>query len=208
MSISINILLATVGRPTLQRMLNSLCDQLDVNDYLTIVFDGHSSIPKFDTSKFKCKVKQYYEPIALKYWGHGIRNKYANLLDKTDFVMHGDDDDIYLPNSIQHIKNNCKNKNTLYIYKLQNGNNITTKIPVIRIGNIGTPSGIIPFELNKKSKWGYFYGGDGAFYENLVPITEKIVFMDYIIYKIRPGELYRQKNINLSKLIKLKLIGK
>ena len=48
---SINVLIATIGKPILQRMINSLADQLTENDCLTIVFDGHKSIPKFDLSR-------------------------------------------------------------------------------------------------------------------------------------------------------------
>lgn len=188
MSITINVLIATTGRPQLQRMINSLNNELTENDCLTIVFDGHTSIPNFDLSKIKAKVFQYYEPIALKYWGHGIRNKYANLLEKTDFVMHADDDDVYLPKSFEFIRKNINDINTLYIYKLKDDsmNKIVPIDNTIRLGLIGTPCGIIPYELNKKSTWEHSYGGDGLFYISIQKFAKNIEFVNYIIYDVRP----------------------
>ena len=118
MSFSFNVLIATVGRPILQRMLDSLYDELNEIDCLTIVYDGHKTIPSFDLSKFKCKIIQYYEPIPLGHWGHGIRNKYASLLEKRDFVMHADDDDSYIKNSFNNLRNLIKSNDILYVTKM------------------------------------------------------------------------------------------
>ena len=209
MSITINVLIATIGRPGLQRMINSLNNQLTESDCLTIVYDGHLSIPKFNLSKVKARVFQYYEPIALKYWGHGIRNKYAELLEKTDFVMHADDDDIYLPNAFQFIRTISKDINTLYIYKFKRDNYVfpSNNIIPFQRGSIGTPCGIIPFELNKKSIWEYKYGGDGLFYIGITKYTTNIHFVNYIIYEVRPIDKIIN-NTNRDKFIKLGLIGK
>jgi hypothetical protein len=185
-NMTINILIATIGRPTLQNMLNSLVNQLNENDCLTIVYDGHTSIPYFNILNFKCKVLQYFEPEALKFWGHGIRNKYASLLEKTDFVMHADDDDIYLPNSINMIRNNFCDNNVLYIYKILLNNQHFPFFHNIKSVNIGTPNGIIPYDLNIKGDWGYLYGGDGMFYESIKDHAKYINYYNDVIYSIRP----------------------
>jgi len=194
---TINILIATVGRSTLQRMLNSLVYQLNENDCLTIVYDGHKFIPYFNISNFKCKVLQYFEPEALKYWGHGIRNKYATLLEKTDFVMHADDDDIYLPSALNTIRNNIIDWNTLYIYKLFVNNLPHPIIHEIKVGNIGTPCGIIPYNLNLRGVWGYIYGGDGMFYETLLSYEKNIKFFNDVIYSVRPYNILSNYNIGI-----------
>jgi hypothetical protein len=179
-----NILIATIGRPSLQRMLDSLSSQLIESDCLTLVFDGHSSIPSFDLSKFKCQVVQHVEPIALGYWGHGIRNKYANLLEKRDFVMHGDDDDIYLP-VFSELRKQCTDPQTLYIARMNliGDRRVVPEGDFIRMNHIGTPNGIIPYDLNSKSEWKYHHGGDGKFYEYLASQT-KIQFISTIIYQV------------------------
>jgi glycosyltransferase involved in cell wall biosynthesis len=187
--ITFNILIATVGRPSLQNMINSLNNQLNENDCLTIVFDGHLSLPSFDLSQLKCKVNQYFEPINLGYWGHAIRNKYSDLLEKRDFIMHADDDDIYIENTFNFFRKKCINTNTLYIGCMKFNKTIIPKNNIIKEGNIGTPCGIIPYDLNLKGKWLERSGGDGAFYEQISQYTNKILFLEKVFYIIRPTKL-------------------
>jgi hypothetical protein len=180
-----NILIATVGRPTLQRMLNSLSPQLEEQDCLTIVFDGRESIPDFDLTKFKCKVVQHCESAALGSWGHGIRNKYAPLLEKRDFIMHADDDDTYYPNVFRALRRQCTNTETLYIAKMNNYGGIIPNGSFIKLNHIGTPCGIIPYDLNTKGTWLHQYGGDGLFYEEIAKLSKGEQHLDTVIYKVK-----------------------
>ena len=188
---SLQVLIATIGRSTLQRMLDSLSPQLQEQDCLTLVFDGHDKIPEFDLSKFKCEIKQYFEPIALGYWGHGIRNKYASLLEKRDFVMHADDDDIYLPNAFEDVRKLCIDKYILYISRMTlgyNGRVIPCRLSnCFWTGNIGTPNGIIPYDLNLKGHWAEGHGGDCKFYESLEQTGVIIKFLDTVIFVVNPS---------------------
>lgn len=181
-----NCLIATKGRKSLQRMLNSLLPQLTEDDCVTIVFDGHSSIPYFDLSLGKCKINQYFEPVALGYWGHGVRNKYASLLEKRDFVLHADDDDIYVHNAFYYLRNICNDTKILYITLVKSSSGIYGK--KIEEGKLGTPCGVIPYEYNKKAEFLLRRGGDGAFYEKLAYLyPNNIVSLDKIIYIVRDG---------------------
>jgi hypothetical protein len=183
-----NVLIATVGRETLQIMLDSLKQQLKENDHLTIVFDGVKR-KNCDVSEFKCKIHIFEEPIALKYWGHGIRNKYANLLEKTDFVMHADDDDRYVPDTFDRLREVCTDtKDTLYIAKMVMGS-ILPKDGKGILGNVGTPCGIIPYDYNKHGKWGLYGGGDGFFYKDINKIIKNTVWLPNIIYLVRDSTL-------------------
>ena len=200
-----NILIATTGRESLQIMLDSVLCQLTENDCLTIVFDGLSNIPIFNLLPSVCKINQFCEPEKLGYWGHGIRNKYASLLEKKDFIMHADDDDIYLPDSFKKLRELCINTETLYIGKMiSNGINIPVD-NIIKLCNIGTPCGIIPYNLNLKSEWKLIYGGDGMFYENLSKICNNIIFLNIVIYKVihirNENNTEQSKTINMSLLI-------
>ena len=185
MPCTFNILIATIGRPTLQRMLDSLHQQLNNDDCLTIVFDGHTNMPSsFDISKFKCKVINYCEPTPLGFFGHGIRNKYASILEKRDFIMHADDDDTYIEDSFHKLRNMIIYDN-LYITKMIFNNNlIIPRNNEIITNNIGTPNGIIPYNLNLLGEWKHFYGGDAEFYKTISQIS-KTIFLDLIIYRIR-----------------------
>jgi hypothetical protein len=186
---SFQVLVATIGRSTLQNLLNSLIPQLEYKDCLTVVFDGFSSIPdKFDFSQFNCKVNLFFEKKKLGHWGHEIRNKYAELLEERDFVMHADDDNIYINNSFDLIKNNLIDKETLHIFQIQHREFIfpTENTKIIKRGNIDTACGIIPFDINKKGKWALVFGGDGAFYEDISKCAKNISFFNTVIYLMRP----------------------
>jgi len=183
--LSFHILIATAGRSSLQRMLDSILPQLTEIDHLTIVFDGVQ--PTDINVETKGHVHIHSEPVNLGFWGHGIRNKYAPLLEKTDFVMHADDDDAYTPDAFSVLRSGCLDNDTLYIVKMKhpNGRIIPARDHVVH-GDIGTPCGIFPYELNKKATWGEYYGGDGSFYQEILNHTVNIGFIDNVIYNIRP----------------------
>ena len=200
-----NILISTIGRPTLQNMLNSLSPQLSEDDCLTVVFDGHSQIPVgFDFTNFKCKVNLFYEPVALGYWGHSVRNKYANLLEARDFIMHADDDDLYVDKIFNNIRHICIDTKSLYIFKLSYNLKDWPEKHTIKEGNIGTPCGIIPYELNKKGTWLNRFGGDGSFYEQIAQQAKNIVYSDKVIYTIRA---HLRDNVSVTLKKQPKLIG-
>lgn len=180
---SFHILIATVGRDTLQRMLDTILPHLTEVDHLTLVFDGVS--PTNVNVETKGQVHIHSEPVALGFWGHGVRNKYASLLEKTDFVMHADDDDIYMPDAFTHIRNICIDVNTLYVGKMQFFHRVVPETPEIKPCNIGTPNGIIPYDVNKKGSWGHFGGGDFNFYESIEKHLDNILYFDHIIYRTR-----------------------
>jgi hypothetical protein len=185
-----NVLIATINRPTLVRQLESLVPQLTSNDCITIVFDGIDKIPELSVIKeFKCCVDIYNEPVALGFWGHAIRNKYASIMKPRDFVLHGDDDDVYIPNAIDLLRTNCLDTTVLYIAQmddpaagtLPNGHEI-------RSSNIGTPCGVVPWAINSNEniKWFPAYGGDGLFYAAASKLAKEVKFLDFIIYIVRP----------------------
>ena len=201
-----SVLIASIGRETLHTMLNSLKKQLTEYDCITIVFDGINRIFEIDTSDYLCKVNIYYEPTNLGYWGHGIRNKYNQILEKRDFVLHADDDDIYLTTAFQLLRRDCVDTNCLYVAKMNFRPWYDKYIPdtnEIKIGNIGTPCGIIPYELNKMSDFGTFHGGDGYFYENISKYANNIIFLEHVIYQIRSSNVldFISKKYNLDKNI-------
>jgi len=179
-------LIATIGRPSLQGMLDSLLPQLSARDCLTVVFDGLSAIPnEFDFSLARCPIFLYCEPDALGFYGHGIRNKYATLLEPRDFVMHADDDDVYTPGTFEYLREHCLSTDTLYIGKMQciDGHIVGMKI---EIASIGTPCGIIPYAYNSSATWKLHHGGDGRFYEELQSkYPDRIVFLDRLMYIVK-----------------------
>lgn len=188
-----HILIATAGRSSLLQMLNSLKYQLTENDAITIVFDGENSLKQslFNNSwltEHKSKINIIEQIPNLGYWGHGIRNKYQAILEpKTTFIMHADDDDIYAPNSFQNLRKMCVSPNILYIAQfLVKSKKIIVPSQSLEIiqNDIGTPCGIIPFDIAHKSIWEHRYGGDFNYYNSIKNVSEGIKFLNTIIYYV------------------------
>lgn len=193
-----HFLLPTIGRESIFNMIESLRDQVSEEDIFTIIFDGWDKDNVFEkvkdiTADFNCKVNVIYEKENYGYWGHKLRNeKYSNL--EGDFVLHLDDDDIYMPNTIKIAKRICTDKNKLYIFKIFSPlHGILWKEPKVALRNISTQSGIIPTKLNNLGNWGYSYGGDYEFYSGLTHLCNEkdIVFVDLLIYKVIDGTPYK-----------------
>ena len=185
-NMSIHVLLATIGKKCIFKILMSLVNQLHENDYLTIVFDALDRDNILNDVKnmknfFKCKINIIFEEKSLGYWGHGIRNKYVDL--EGDFVYHVDDDDDLYEDSFNKIRKHCKNKKIIYIFKIKLENNtIVWDKKKIKLSKISTQSGVIPIEINKTGYWQLRYGGDFDYYNDLSK-KNNIVFIDELIYK-------------------------
>ena len=184
---SFHILIATIGKESIFNMIDSLNQQLNENDYLTIVFDG-PHLPNIDkvkmkTSDFKCKVNIIVEEKNLGFWGHAIRNKYNNL--EGDFVFHIDDDDNIVNDCMYTLRNICQDKNTIYIFKMNVNNDIIWKKKELIPSEIGTPMGIIPTKINSTSYFTHRYGGDFDFYKKLENDGNKIEYIDKVIYIVQ-----------------------
>ena len=185
---SFHLLLPTIGRRTIFRMLNSLKYQLDSCDSLTIIYDGiqyttNLNEVKIYTKDFKCKINIIVNNENLGYYGHAIRNKYNKFQE--DFVFHIDDDDHLVPNIMTHIRNTCVCKNTIYLYKCIWGNQQQMwNKPEIKLSNISTQCGIIPSQFNDKAIWELIIGGDFEFYNQLCNKYNHI-FVDKIHYIMR-----------------------
>jgi hypothetical protein len=190
-----HVLIATYGRASMIKLLDSLRDQLTENDAITIVFDGPdaynwSNFNELWLSGHKSKINVIINDVNLGYWGHPIREKYVQLISpKTTFIMHADDDDSYYPNSFNKLRKLCKSSNTLYITKMNYANNPLKVIPSqnkqILLNDIGTPNGVIPFNMARFGHWENKTGGDFEYYNSLQKYINNIVFLDEIIYKVR-----------------------
>ena len=180
-----HVLIASIGRPTLKRLLDSL-RQLGRRDAITIVFDGCSrNIEPEWLQGHKATITIVEQKPNLGFWGHEIRNQYqGKLTPECTFVMHADDDDEYIPESFVTLRRLCTDPDTLYISKMKSGDQIIPRQNAkIRLADIGTPNGIIPTLVTRCGYWGHFYGGD-FYYYNSVQRYCPTVFLDAIVYQV------------------------
>jgi len=170
-------------------MLNSLVPQLKGCDHITIVFDG-CPVQILDMSGATCQIHCIEQQPALGAHGHGVRNAYGSKLERCDFILHADDDDTYADGVFDFLRKNCRNPTCLYIakFKRTNGELIPPFTGIIKENYIGTPCGIIPYDLNargaEQSKWLPRRGGDGKFYEAIAKRAKFIRELDLVLYLI------------------------
>ena len=190
---SISILISTIVNDSLIDMLNSLKYQLSECDYLYIIVDGfdhHNKVKQIisNFNDYVYNLEIIYENDNLGYWGHGVRNKYQKEL-KGDYILHADDDDIYIEGSIDIIKKSiAKNIGKMLLFKFYHNykkNEYYWKYPIIKLNNIGTPCGAIPNIPENMGRWEYKYGGDYNFYNSC---KFDYIFIDEYIYVVKPSE--------------------
>lgn len=183
--ISINVILTTIGRESLPRMLRSLVNQLYSCDYLTIISeDCNVRMVRWYLNEhdFLANITHIHNYIPLGYWGHGSRNKYQNILP-CDYICNCDDDDRYTEGAFDKIREVVKEKK-LYIFKHEDNKNFAWSIPgKVELGNIGTSCGVIPNTHNLPN-WKLVYGGDADFYIELAKQME-CEWVDHVIYKVK-----------------------
>lgn len=191
--ISLHVLIATIGRPTLLNMLRSI--NLNACDHLTVVFDNvdqrvSDHVRDYIIGICKCEVHVHNEPYRLGSWGHGIRNKYQDSLDG-DFLLHADDDDEYTSGAFDVIRRICSSETAndeVNVFLLDNPSKSSRNI----VKFTSTPCGAIPMRYAKKGIWGSGRGGDYSYYDQLREHIRFIYHPD-VIYKVRPSPIRRVK---------------
>jgi hypothetical protein len=178
MSKSFNVVIATAGRPTLQRMVDSIAPQLSECDYLTIIWDCEPFDLNIET---KATCLQIANPEPLGFWGHGSRTRWQNELPG-DYLLNGDDDDEYFPTAMDTIREHCTEEK-LYVFKMMQSSIVIPFTEEIKMGNIGTPCGVYP-NTKDLPEWGGFYGGDFQFYFQL-SMHLPVEFVNRVIYLVR-----------------------
>ena len=188
-----HILIATAGRRSLRTMLNSLKCELTKDDAITIVFDGEGARAKSGISDewligHISKITIIEQTPNLGYWGHGIRNKYQDIVEpRTTFLLNADDDDVYTYGSFNVLRKQCVDPDILYIAKFgffYKPNVCPIQTEKIKEADIGTPCGIIPSGIAGKAIWQHRYGGDFEYYNKLQSFAKGVKYIDHVIYRI------------------------
>jgi len=177
-------------------MLDSLKGDIGPNDAVTILFDGEKAAKD---SGFQDSWKQDFKgrlfPIVEKEntgnWGHALRTKYQGQLQpRTTFVLHGDDDDLYIPGFMDKLRKSCNEPEKLYIARMgfkheTYPNEVVPRSDKIEKGNISSQNGVIPYDLVGKGVWNPNYHGDYEYYEQIAKQAKNIEFLPHVIYQVQ-----------------------
>jgi glycosyltransferase involved in cell wall biosynthesis len=179
------VIIPTIGRPTLERTIDSLRPQLTSDDTLLIAYDSD------DTSKL-----EWIEAISdgfQRMWtrsqqpyGHGAMN---SVLDSLGFVAPWvthtwriDDDDVATPDALAVLRSCACSQPVFARMELSPGELIWVG-PDLTEGNIGSPCILAPRSL---ARWGDRYEGDYDYARALVDELGPPLWVDQVVAKIRP----------------------
>jgi hypothetical protein len=184
--ISISVILATIGRPTLANTLRSL-SQLRKEEEVIILVDGwHEVSAIIDSVELQCKKSVIYCRDNIGFWGHPNRNRFSKVANGTH-VMHFDDDDVYVPGAFNRVRREIANDpNSLLIFGYDCGWKKMPTFPKIEYHNVSTQCYVIPNKPQQFGHWGLFYGGDCEFAQTC-QFGEPKFFYDVISVR-RPHE--------------------
>ena len=163
---SLSVLVASSGRSTLARTLQSIAPQLCPGDECLI--DVNDDAP----------------------WGHAARNR---LMPRAqgDALLFQDDDDCYLPDSFDVIRARfaeCPDR--LHVFRMAYGNGrVLWDEPVLRLGNCSTQMLVVPNMIGRLGQFGDRYEGDFDFAESTCRLLGAAVFHEDVIALVRPHEI-------------------
>lgn len=187
-----HIMIVATGRPCLLNLLISLRDELTEDDAITIIFDG---VGTFEQSTFNHRWLKGHESTInivkqlVPLGEYGIRNQYQTTLKKkTTFIMHANDEDVYVERSFHELRNRCFAPYTLYIANmlLPLANLVIPPFTqtIIQKNKIGTACGIIPFDRVGDGVWIYHETGDFEYYNTLQNYVDLVSFISIPIYQL------------------------
>jgi glycosyltransferase involved in cell wall biosynthesis len=162
----LSVIIASGGRRTLKRSIDSVVGQLETGDELLV--DVNDDAP----------------------WGHRARNRQMQRA-AGDGVMFLDDDDVYLPGALSAARSALKDEPmAMHIFRMRYAANQTLlwSEPHVQLGNVSTQMVCAPTEIAVRHQWSERYEGDYDFIRavSLDDLLVGTVFHDEIIALVRP----------------------
>lgn len=159
-----SVIVASGGRPTLQRTIDSIVPQLDVHDELLVCVDQRAP------------------------WGHASRNR-MTLAANGDWLCFQDDDDVYTPGAFDVIRTAVRtgDPNAMHIFRMRypDGRELWTD-PEVRLGNVSTQMVVVP-NRQPLGRWNEaLYEGDYS----MISETAKhhpVQWHEHVITLVRPA---------------------
>jgi glycosyltransferase involved in cell wall biosynthesis len=160
MAPTLTLIIPTIGRPLLERLLDQASVQIGAADEILVIGDGFQPAGAAMVEKRKDPRIHYHEFGPSKCWGHPQRN-YAMLLASGSHIMFLDDDDETIPGAFDIIRKavqECPEK--LLIFRIHHREFIIWTEPEIRLMNVSTQCFVVPNAPERFGTWGARYAGD------------------------------------------------
>ncbi|AMV24170.1 hypothetical protein VT84_07220 [Gemmata sp. SH-PL17] len=163
---SICVLIPSIGRPTLGRLLASVREQdlLPGDEVLLVSDDRHGDVARVWAGAGLPGRHVALEGGPYRDWGHTPRNRTLPLV-RTGYVTHADDDDVLLPGALARVRGALRaHPGAFHVFPFVHhaDGHLVGTARVLAHGHVGTPNLVHPVGI-PLGRWGEMHGGDGAF---------------------------------------------
>jgi glycosyltransferase involved in cell wall biosynthesis len=181
---TVSVLVATLGRPTLERTLASITSQFLPGDQVIVI----GATPDIEARAALAGCTFVQAQPGRNWGGHeravGIQHATG------DYVCFLDDDDVYVPGArvaMEQAMTSHPGQPTIFkMHIAWTGGALWTE-PVLRMGNLGTPMLFLPNDARaKRGTWDMKYGNDFRFIEACHYAPDTIHWDPTVIANIKP----------------------
>lgn len=158
----LDIILPSIGRPTLLPTVNSIIPQLSENDTLIIVFDGPEAKEAAPKLPYHPRVVVETREEKGGHNGSWARDTGMSLAYGTH-LMFCDDDDTYTPDALETVRTAIKQRpDDAHVFQMKYANGLVLwKYPLVKVCNVGTPMFVVPNRADLPP-WSDFDSQDGV----------------------------------------------
>lgn len=168
---SLSILVPTIGRPCLTKVLAELKAQLAPEDEVLVIGDGPVNAATV-VEPFGPQFR-YLEHGPDHFWGHPQRN-YAMPLSRGTHLMSLDDDDALCPGGLEMVRAAIRqHPNSPLMFRMHHESILLWRDPGVRDGNVSTQMFVTPNVKGKLGVWGRRYQGDLDFIVSTLALYPK-----------------------------------
>jgi hypothetical protein len=180
---TVSVLVATSGRPTLEAALESITCQTRPGDQVLVI--GATLDISTRAAKYGC---DFMQAPPGKDWGASER-QFAAPYATGEYLTFLDDDDVWLPGARDAMESAMlahPGQPTIFKMRISWTGGDLWQVPELRMGNVGTPMFFLPNQKDKLGMWGRRYGGDFDFIASCRWPRESYVFDPHVVALIRP----------------------